>query len=250
MKRFVACIVVFFVFILIEIPLICQEVELKEIVKKAKEQQRKINQEIKDAVFDAKFVYKEFGKKDEIKKDVIGYRHIYKKQDGRQFEEYLRLIVNGKELTGEEFDAEVEEWKDNSRSDDIIMPLSPEGEGAYEFSLLGSEVVKDIPVWVVEFKSKEKKEDYINGKGYISKDTYDIIKAEFEPSKKSRVVKNIDLSMDYKHTQGYWMPAKFKMDLTIKISFIFYLNIKIEDEYSNYKFNTGIVDSVFKDQEE
>jgi hypothetical protein len=219
---------------------------LDEIVNKAREKQMMMTEDIEDSIFVARSVYKEMGKDGEIKKKVITKKRVYVKRYGKQREEYLSIIIDGRELDGKEMKKEAEKMKKNSKSREMKMPLTKEGEGMYEYQLSGDGTQNDVNVWIVDFNSKEEEDGYINGKGYISKDGFNIVRAEFTPAKLSSVIQDIDMSMNYSEIQGYWFPAEFKMDLTIKLSFLYYKRIIVEETYSEYKFNNGIEDSFFE----
>lgn len=226
-----------------------REPSLQEIINKAELRQQAILDNIQDATFIGKATYRELDKDGSIKKDVIIQRRIYMKQYGKRYEEYISMIVDGKTLSKEEIEKEQKEWQKKSKPQETKIPLSREARGEYEYKLLGSDIFNGMPVWVVQFTSKKKEDGYINGKGYILKDKYDVVYANFIPAKMPSVIKNVDMSLRYSEVQGYWLPSKFEMNMEVDVKFLvsmYYRKIKIDDMYSQYKLNTGLQDSLFE----
>ncbi len=230
-------------------PAFSKEPDLKEIIRRAELQQKKIFDSINDVTFIGKTNYKEIEKDGEIKKDVVIQRRIYMKKPGKRHDEYLSMIVNGKQLSKEEMEKEVEGWKKRSKAQESKLPLTPEGKDAYDFKLIGEKIINSIPVWIIEFIAKQKDDGYVNGKLYISKNDYNIVRTEFSPSKLPSVIKGLNLVLIYSEVQGYWLPVKFEMDMKINVKFVlnmYYKQIKIEDIYSQHKFNNQLQDSLFE----
>ncbi len=230
-----------------------QVLSLNQILESVKAQQTRIEEEIEDAIFSAESLYRERKGDGELKKEVITRRRVYVKRGNKRHEEYLSMIVNGRELHGREMEEELKDWRKNAeRQQETKIPLTPEAEGAYDYHLIGSGTWDGMDVWVIGFEARQKDDGYVNGKGYISKDNFNIVRAEFAPAKMPRVIKDMEMSLTYSEVQGYWMPVKFEMDMKIKVSFIidmFYRHIKIEDEYSQYKFNNKLDDSIFESEQ-
>jgi hypothetical protein len=224
------------------------EPDLNYIIKMVEMQQSKLVNNIQDSVFIAKAVYSEKGNDGKLKKEVITQRRIYTKKS-KVREEYLSMVVNGRELDGKEKEKAINDWKKNSKRSETKMPFSLEGKNAYDYNLIGSETRGDIPVWVLSFIARQKGDGYINGKVYISKNEYNIIYTEFTPANIPSVIKDIKLSLAYSDIQGYWLPVKFEMDMKIQVKFMvnmFYKQIRIEDTYTQYKLNSQLSDSIFK----
>lgn len=228
---------------------ISAEVTLDEIIRKAEAQQEKIKNNIDDVIFVADMMYKEFKKDGKIKKTVKSQRQVFIKKTDKRRDDYLYVIVDGKKLDENEMRSEVDKWKKRSKSmDQTKMPLNPEAKEDYEYSLIGSDNLNSLPVWIVGFKAKKEEEGYINGRAYISGDHYNIIRAEFKPARVHRVIDDMNLSLTYSEVNGYWMPAKFKMDMKVRIGLLvteIYRRIEIEELYSQYKFNNRLADSFF-----
>lgn len=226
-----------------------RETTLEEIIEQVKLQQAKTSKEVEDAVFSAEFVYRESKKGDELEKELVGRRRVYMRNDGKRHEEFLSMTLNGKELKGKDLEKQIKDWKKRAKSQqESKMPLTKEGEGAYDYRLVGDGTWNEIDVWIVGFSAKEKKDKYVNGTAYVSREEYNLVGLEFSPAKTSRVIKSMGMSLTYSEIQGHWMPVKFTMDMKIRIGLLvdmFYRHITVEDIYSDYKFNSQLADSVF-----
>ena len=232
---------------------LAKEPDLSYIIKRTEMQQSKLINNVQDAVFMANAVYSETKSDGKVKKEVIAQRRIYMKRQGKLHEEYLSMIVNGNELDGKEKKKAIKDWQKKSRMSETKMPFSIEGNGAYDYSLIGNEIRNGIPVWVLGFTAKKKDDGYIDGKVYISKDGYNITYIEFAPSKIPSVIKDMKLSLTYSDIQGYWLPVKFELDMKIKVKFVidmFFRQIRVEDIYSEYKLNNQLSDSIFEGQKD
>jgi len=233
-----------------EKPILNDEINLEQIIENVKMRQSRIVNEIEDAVFRAETAYEEREKDGKLKKELTVKKRVYMKRDGRNHDEYLGMILNGRELHGEELEKELKDWKKKAgKQQETKMPMTPEGEGAYEYHLIGDGIWKDMSVWIVGFKPKKRADGYISGKGYISKDTFDIVHAEFAPAKLPRVIKDMNMAFTYSDVSAYWMPVEFELDMKIRVGFLvdlFYRTINIKETYSEYKFNNQLEDSLFE----
>lgn len=226
--------------------ILSKEPDIDYIIQRAKQNQMKVYNEVENAIFMANGNFKEIGKDSKVEKEVTTERRIYAKKEKRH-EEYISMTVNGKKLNEQEMQDELKDWQKRGKAQsETKMPLTPEGDGAYNFRLIGSQKIKGADTWVISFEPKQKKDGYIVGKGYISKNDFKLLRIEFSPAKTSKVIDHINLALDYSDFNGYWMPAKFKMDLKIKIVFLYSKQIIVEDSYLQYQFNGKFDDSIFE----
>ena len=221
-----------------------QEPDLEQIIEKTKIRQYAVLDEVGCAICMAETVYRERKRNGELKKEVLTSRRIYTKGDDKRYDEYLSMSINGKKLSRKEMEKEIEDDKDDEN--EMKMPLTPEGEGGYDFYLSGSTEFNGEDVWIVGFRAKKEEDGYVNGKAYITKNSYDIIHAEASLAKIPRLVKDLKISVTSMPVGDYWMPEKFEVDLKIKLSFIYYKRITIEEKYYGYELNCDTDDSIFE----
>jgi hypothetical protein len=225
-------------------PILASDISLPEIIAKVEDRQSTIKKEIKDAVFMAEAVYKESDKHGKVKKKLIIKKRVHMTDNGIGDEEYLSIRANGRELSGDELQHEINEWKKKvGRQHDTKMPMTTEAEGAYDYYLIGNNDWNGMGVWIVGFRSKKQIDGYINGYAYISMDSYDILNVVFSPAKVPWVIKDMTMLLINSKVQGYWMPMEFKLDMEIRLGLLvelFYREIEIEEKYSDYKFNKNL----------
>ncbi len=222
---------------------LCEEPSLDYIVEKMKAKQLNILGEIDDSICLAESIYREMRKDGGLKKRVVTKKRIYMKGTSKRHEECLSMNVNGRMLSKAEME---KEFKNGGDQQEVKLPLTPEGEGHYDFHLAGSGVCNGMDVWMIDFRAKKKKDEFVNGRGYISKDTFDVVRIELVPAKLSRLVEDLKVSVTSARIQGYWMPVKFEMDLKIRVSFLYYKHITVEETYSEYRLNNQLEDSIFE----
>lgn len=231
-------------YFLSEGPAVCEEPDLGYIIEKVKARQLKILAEVGDSVCLAESRYREMKRDGDLKKEVLTRKRIYMKGKDRRYDEYLYMSINGKVLNAKRLKKKAE--KANKDQQEIKLPLTPDGDGAYDFSLAGSDVCNGMDVWLIDFRAKEKKDEYVNGRGCVSKDTFDMIRVKLVPAKLSRLIKDLDVSVTFDLVHGYWMPVKLEVDAVVGLSFLFYRRITIEETYSEYRFNNQLEDSIFE----
>ncbi len=231
-------------YILSEAPAVCEEPDLGYIIEKVTAQQLKVLTEIQDSICISNSIYREMKKDGRLKKEVLTKKCTYVKGIDKRYDEYLSMSVNGRELDAKELKKEAKKARKDDR--EVKLPLTPAGEGAYDFHLAGSDVCNGMDVWLLDFRAKERKDEYINGRGCISKDTFDVVHIELTPAKLSRIIKTLDVSVVFDRVQGYWIPVKFRADVEVQLSFLYYRYITIEETYSEYKLNNQLDDSIFE----
>lgn len=231
-------------YLLTEDTAVSGEPDLENIVERVRLRQMEILEKAGDAVFMAESIYREKKKNGDVKKEIVTRKRVYTRGFNKRHDEYLSMSINGRKLSKKEMEKELED--DRKDDDEMRMPLTPEGEGAYDFCLVGSDNLNGVDVWIIEFSAKKRDKKYVNGKGYVSKDTCDIIRTELAPAKISRLVKDLKVCVTSACIQGYWMPVKFEVEVKIKLSFLYYKHITIEETYSDFRLNNKFDDSVFE----
>jgi len=231
-------------YILAETAVTSQEPDLEQITERTRIRQYEVLDEVGCTICMAETVYRERKKSGELKKEVLTSRRIYTEGEDKRYDEYLSMSINGKKLSREEMEKEIEDDEDDKN--EMKMPLTPEGEGGYDFYLAGNTQFSGEDVWIVGFRAKKEEDGYVNGKAYITKSSYDIIYAEASLAKIPRLVRDLKISVTSMPVGNYWMPEKFEVDLKIKLSFLYYKRITIEETYSEYELNCDTDDSIFE----
>ncbi len=209
-------------------------------------QQDKMDSEIQDATFDGSFSYVEMNKNRDTIKTMYSKRHIYTKGYNKQKSEYWEIIKDGKKLSGEEMKKEMKQ----SRGDmNTKLPFASPYRNNYSFSYLGEEYYNNMAVWKIGYKPNKKGKDMLQGFAYILKNDSNVVQYQFTPVGLPFVLKNFNIVLDYSKTDKYWVPTKFYLQMEIDVKVIFSLAHKfivMQEYYTNYKFNNGLSDEMFK----
>ncbi|MFQ6084037.1 MAG: hypothetical protein ACE5WD_11880 [Candidatus Aminicenantia bacterium] len=118
---------------------------------------------------------------------------------------------------------------------DDIFPFSEEKRINYNFIKLEDSYIDDLPVYVLESRAKIKNEKLWEGKYYIDKDSFNVLKVDLKPSKNPKFVKELEMEMSFQVIpQGYFVLKKSRMRINGGI-FIKRIRITVEEEYSDYE---------------
>jgi len=132
-----------------------------------------------------------------------------------------------------------EEKEKNRRSLELtweeIFPFNEEKRINYDFLKLEDSYIDERPVYVLESRAKIKDEKLYEGKYYICKDRFDVLKIILKPSKNPKYVKEFEIEMSFEALpQGYFVLRKSKARIDGGI-FIKRIRMTTEEEYSNYE---------------
>jgi hypothetical protein len=220
--------------------------ELDKILNGVFRQQDKMDNEIQDAIFDGNFSYIEMNKKGDTIKSMYAKRRVYTKGYDRQKSEYLEIVENGKNLSGEEMKKAMKQSRGDMKTK---LPFALPYRNFYNFTYLGEEYYNNTAVWKIGYKPKKKGKDLIQGFGYVLKSDSCVVQYQFTPVGLPFVLKNFSIQLDYSKNDKYWVPTRFYLQMEINVKVIFSLAhkfIKMHEYYTNYKFNNGLGDEMFK----
>jgi hypothetical protein len=80
---------------------------------------------------------------------------------------------------------------------DVFFPFNENKRAKFEFYRLDDAVINKRPVLIIEALAKEKDVKLFEGKYYIDKKTYDVLKAQITPSKNPKFVKGMCMDIDF-----------------------------------------------------
>lgn len=119
-----------------------------------------------------------------------------------------------------------------------IFPFSEEKRINYNFLILEDSYIEKRPVYVLESRAKIKNEKLYEGKYYICKDSFDVVKVDLKPSKNPKYVKEFEMEMSFEVLpQGYFVLRKSMVRINGGI-FIKRIRMTVEEEYSDYEILT------------
>ena len=147
-------------------------------------------------------------------------------------EQYKRIVERDNK-----FRAERKEKKENEF--DELIPFNEKRRAGFEFKRLNDDTLYERPVFVIETVAKEKDIDLFEGKYYIDKKTYDVLKAQLKPPKKPKLVKEMSMEVEFQVLpEGNFMLKRVKARVDAGLLFVRLRAIE-EEEY----FDVKILDS-------
>jgi hypothetical protein len=120
-------------------------------------------------------------------------------------------------------------------SEEDFFPFSEERRKSFDFMLLEESLAEDRPVYVLESRAKVKSDKLWEGRYYIDKDTFDVLKMEIMPSKNPKHVKELEMEVLFQILPGgFLILRKTKTRINAGI-FIKRIRMIIEEEFSDYE---------------
>lgn len=116
-----------------------------------------------------------------------------------------------------------------------FLPFSAKNRPFYEFSFLPETSLDDKPVYKVAARSKVKEENYFEGHYYVSRDTFDVLRAEVRPSKNPHLVKELEMTIDFVLLPGDHYVLKSSRIKLYAGFFLKHVRMVVEDQYSDYQ---------------
>ncbi|MBN1222787.1 MAG: hypothetical protein JXB23_06030 [Candidatus Aminicenantes bacterium] len=118
---------------------------------------------------------------------------------------------------------------------DEFFPFGKEKRVNYDFAILDESSIEGIPVQIIETHAKQRTEDFLEGKYYIDRKTFDILRVELQFAKNPGPLKRLEMGADFQiHPQGYHTlkSTSFRIHVGLVVK-----NIRMEavEEYSNYQ---------------
>ncbi len=221
------------------------ETNFNNILKTVFHKQDILGEEIKDAVFDGDFFYIEQNDKSQVLKTINSKRRIYTKGADLHKSVYSEMKINGRRLSEEEMKKELKKSRGDMQTK---LPFSLPYRENYVFAYQAEEIWNGQAVWKIRYEPKHKSKDNIKGFAYVLVKDTSIVQYQFVPTGLPFVLKNFNITLDYVKVDKYWVPAKFKLDMELDVKVLISFThkfIRMEEQYSNYQFNTGLTDEFF-----
>lgn len=225
------------------------DLQLSEIIEKIYESYRRKSTQVESYICTGSTYYQEFLSSGELEKEIFLIRRLYTKGTNQNYDEYLKMTLNGRLLSNNEMDKQIEEWNRRGKKRGATnMPLRPATTDFYDYSLLTDTVMNGYPVYRIGFMARPGIDNVINGTAYVDRDDLDIIRIEASPVKLPGVIRMMKMIYHYTPVEGHMLPDSFRFEMKIKVKFLinFYDRyIKLTDVYSDYRLNADIPDTLF-----
>lgn len=225
---------------------------LESLLPKIYDRYQANEDKIKDLIFMTESLSVEKNSDGEVEKTVRSIRKVFSKKPDRLADEYISMEVNGKRLSKKEMAEEVKEQKKRGRKSAWgDSPFDRSKSSLYQYRLAGEDIWRNFPVWIVEYKAREEKENLITGRALIRKNDYNILAMEFSPAVLPGVIKKMAFKLAYFDENGISLPGEISIEIRVKVRFIFTLadrHLFITEKYSNFQVNAGIEDYIFTEK--
>lgn len=117
---------------------------------------------------------------------------------------------------------------------DDMFPFGVTERKNYIFTRREDSELEGIPVYILETRAKMRTDKYYEGKYYISKNDYQVIKAELNPAKNPSVLKLFEMEAYFQVISGgYFVLKKTKVKIHVGLV-IKNIRMEAEEEYSDY----------------
>lgn len=203
-----------------------------------------------DACYLGEYRYWERDAEGNLLREEACRRRSYHKRPGRRRIEFLGVSVNGKELAGPGREQQIAALRRKGLvQDEAEMPFWPETREAYRYEILGPDTCLGRAAWLVGFTPVKRTMQAVVGRAFVDRANFDILRLEFRPARLPRFCVGAQMRLHYAPQQGYMFPEWFEMDMEIRVRFLVTLahrRLRVEDRYSDYRFNTGLADSLFE----
>jgi hypothetical protein len=162
---------------------------------------------------------------------------------GKQEHEFLTVSAGGRELQGKARERAIADLrKKGLMATDSRMPFFLETREDYRYTVIASGNCRGLDAWIVGFEPKAPSEKTVRGRAWVLKDSFDVVRMDFLPARLPFVVTDASMVLDYARVGGFWAPVRFDLRIDLRLKVFVELmrrRIIIEDEYSDYRFDTG-----------
>jgi hypothetical protein len=203
-----------------------------------------------DASYIGAYLYLEYDGKGELRREETCRRRVFRKGYDKQHIEFLNVAVNGKELEGRRRERQI--WMLRRKGlvqDEARMPFRLETRDAYEYELEGADTCCGQSAWVLKFEPRRRSMQTVVGKAWVGQANGDVLRLEFRPAWLPWVCVGTRMVLHFGEQQGMVLPTLFEMDMRIRVKVLVTLaerRIRVEDRFSDYRFNQGLPDSLFE----
>jgi hypothetical protein len=188
----------------------------------------------------------------QVKRETVSLRRVYVREPDLVHEDYLSMSIDGRPQTEKEMERELAKQRRGGRrqggGEQFLSPFSPEAADLYDFRLLGESSLDGASAWRIGFEPKEPDQTRFRGTALVARSDYQPLYVEMAPSELPGVLEEFAMSIRFAPVGAHRFPARFLMEMRIKVSVLVTLTdriLTIEDRYSDYRLNPGLDDSLF-----
>lgn len=168
-----------------------ESLSLDQILDRAYQRDQASKEQLMDYICQATSTVREPQKDGSAKTLTIEEKEIYRKYPDQLMEKYNAVTEEGRVLTPEEV-AEYQKKQGKTMSMRGSSFLDPEERANYTYELMPADTIRGIPSYVLGFKPKKKARDLLDGKAWLRRDNFEIVKLDFRPAKNPKFVKKLN----------------------------------------------------------
>lgn len=224
-----------------------EDLSLDQILDRAYQQEMAFHEYLKDYICQVTSIVGEPQKDGTAKTLSIVEKTVYRKLPDKRVEMYNTIVKDGRELSPQE----VAERQKNQQSITLGRGRSffgPRERADYTYELMPQDTVRGFPAHVLRIKPKKKERDLVDGRVWLHRDNFEVLKLKFRPAKNPRFVKRALVTFDFIEVQpGLWLPSEIKIDAQAGFLFI-QKKRQIRETWHDYQINVGLPDSLFAEE--
>lgn len=221
-----------------------EDLSLAEILEGAYQKEKAFKENLTDYICQATTILQEPQKDGTAKTLSIVEKTVFRKLPDKRIEKYNTITKKGKELTPEE----IAQTQKNQKTISLGRGRSffgPEERSYYTYELMPPDTVRGYPTHVLRIKSNSQEMDLEDGKIWLHKDSFEVVRLHFRPAKNPRFVKKATVIFEFDEIQpGFWLP--FEIIIEAQAGFLFIKkDRRIHETWRDYQINVGLPDSLF-----
>ena len=163
------------------------------------------------------------------------HKDITQKYINQAYKDMQKRAREAKKARDKNNDDEEDRRRHMELSLEEMFPFSERNRDNYDFALLEETTLEGIPVYVLDAKAKQRTKDFFDGKFYVDKETWDILRAELQLAKNPGPLKVMEMTMDfYVLPQGYFALKKIYVRIHVGLV-VKNIRQEVVDEYSDYR---------------
>jgi outer membrane lipoprotein-sorting protein len=221
-----------------------EDLSLADILERAYQKEKAFKENLTDYICQATTILQEPQKDGTAKTLSIVEKTVFRKLPDKRIEKYNTITKKGKELTPEE----IAQTQKNQKTISLGRGRSffgPEERSYYTYELMPPDTVRGYPTYVLRIKPKSQEMDLVDGKIWLHKDSFEVVRLHLQPAKTPRFVKKATVIFEFDEIQpGFWLP--FEIIIEAQAGFLFIKkDRRIHETWRDYQINVGLTDSLF-----
>lgn len=160
----------------------------------------------------------------ERKGTIVAKKRYTVRGEGEVDVEIISMSVDGDSLPGKDKG----DKNEGQSFDTEDMPFTAESRNDYDYRDLGEVRLEGAPARKIEFRSKKRSKNHIDGTAWFDPTTAYLRRLDFQYAKTPLGVKAFKASVKMAYRESYKYMSSFEMELRAKLPIIFELNMVVK----------------------